>query len=99
MEDIKFEWNAVKARKNLQKHGISFHNAKKVFWDEQARIIADPDSSIGEERFLILGNSLVKGVLVVCHCYRMQNDVVRIISARKATSKERKQYERYVYAR
>lgn len=96
---MKFEWDEVKARKNLSKHGVSFYEAKKVFWDEYARIIADPDNSNREERFLILGNSIVKGVLVVCHCYRTENDIVRIISARKATNKERKQYERYVYAR
>jgi len=66
--------------------------------DEYARLISDPDSSIGEERFIIMGNSEQHNTLVACHCYRGKDDRIRIISARKAEKKERKQYEEYRYA-
>jgi uncharacterized DUF497 family protein len=69
-----------------------------VFYDEFARLIPDPDSSIGEERFIIMGLSEQYNTLVVCHCYRGQDEQIRIISARKAEKRERKQYEDYRYA-
>ncbi|MEP3349299.1 MAG: BrnT family toxin [Marinomonas sp.] len=98
MEDITFEWNPQKASINIKKHGVSFDEAQSVFSDSYARLIPDPDSSFGEERFLILGQSIDLKVLIVCHCYREPDDKIRIISARKADKHERKQYEEYRYA-
>jgi len=82
-----------KARANLEKHGISFEEAKSVFFDEYARQFFDEEHSSSEERFIMLGLSNVLRVLVVCHCERSGGDVIRIISARKATANERKHYE------
>lgn len=88
-----FEWDDNKARINLQKHGVSFEEAQTVFCDENALLIDDPDHSEDEERFIILGLSSTARLLVVCHCYRASETVIRIISARKATRKEAQQYE------
>lgn len=88
---LEFEWDLAKARQNLQKHGISFEEAKSVFYDEYARIIAD--NSHSEERFVILGMSEGLKVLVVVHCYRSEATTIRIIYACKATKKEQNQYE------
>jgi uncharacterized protein len=85
---IVFEWDARKAAENLRKHGVSFEEAKEVFFDERARLIDDPDHSEREERFLLLGFSCALRLLVVCHAYRHEGEVVRIISARKATRAE-----------
>jgi len=63
-----------------------------VSWDERAKLINDPDHSDGEDRFVLLGLSATLRLLVVCHCYRDENHVIRIISARKATTKESKSY-------
>ncbi len=93
MEELRFEWDEKKANSNLIKHGISFEEAKTVFYDEEALIIADPDHS-EEDRFLILGFSNFAKLLVVCHCYRSGEGIIRIISARKATKNEAKYYER-----
>ncbi|MCI2283329.1 BrnT family toxin [Colwellia sp. MSW7] len=98
MNDIKFEWDLNKAASNIKKHGVSFDEAQSVFFDGYARLIPDPDSSFGEERFIILGQSDNFKTLVVCHCYRDYEDNIRIISARKADKYERKQYEEYRYA-
>ncbi|MDO7083700.1 BrnT family toxin [Pseudocolwellia sp. AS88] len=98
MDDIKFEWDPAKASANIKKHGVSFDEAQSVFFDSYARLIPDPDSSFGEERFIILGLSSDFKALVVCHCYREPDDSIRIISARKADKFERKQYEEYRYA-
>ena len=92
MKNIDFEWDAAKAAINHKKHGISFDEAKTVFYDENAIIIHDPENSHGEERFVLLGISSVSRVLVVIHCYRKQDKIIRIISARKATRKETMQY-------
>ena len=92
MSYIKFEWDATKASLNKKKHSISFDEAKTVFFDEHARVIYDPEHSDNEERFVILGLSAIARVLVVCHCYRKKDSVIRIISARKATKKESIQY-------
>lgn len=91
--EIKFEWDENKNEINKQKHNISFEEAKTVFYDEDALIIDDPEHSKEEERFIILGFSQKANLLVVCHCYRSSDSVIRIISARKATKTERKQYE------
>ena len=92
MEYLKFEWDENKNSINKSKHNISFEEAKTVFYDEQARVIDDPDHSELEERFIILGQSNTTKLLVVCHCYRESDTVIRIISARKATKTETNQY-------
>lgn len=93
MEYIFFEWDEKKNAMNQKKHRISFEEAKTVFDDVEALIIDDPDHSIDEERFIILGFSSRANLLVVCHCYRQNDSVIRIISARKATAREADQYE------
>ena len=90
--DIIFEWDAAKASLNKKKHNISFDEAKTVFFDENAILIHDPEHSDNEERFVILGRSAVARLLVVCHCFRNKDSVIRIISARKATKRESMQY-------
>lgn len=90
---IEFDWDPQKARTNLQKHGISFEEAKTVFFDEYARQFFDEEHSSSEERFIMLGLSNVHRILVVCHCERSSGEVIRIISARKATAIERKHYK------
>lgn len=87
-----FEWDERKSRINQEKHGISFEEARTVFFDEEALLITDPDHSEDEERFLILGFSFMGNVLVVVHCYRANDSIIRIISARRATKSEMKQY-------
>lgn len=94
MKFIKFEWDTTKATANKNKHGIAFDEAETVFYDEHALLIADPEHSVNEERFLLLGLSWKPNLLVVCHCYRTREEVVRIISARKATKNESKEYMR-----
>jgi uncharacterized DUF497 family protein len=95
MGNIRFEWNQAKAKLNLLKHGISFDEAKTVFLDENARIIEDPDHSEGEGRFIVLGLSFKLRLLIVCHCYRENDETIRIISSRKATRNEAKTYGEY----
>ena len=92
MDSIKFEWDNNKAQVNIQKHGISFNEASSVFLDENAILFDDPEHSIEEERFMLLGMSSQTNMLIVCHCYRDADDIIRIISARKATKTETQQY-------
>ncbi len=92
MSYIQFEWDEAKNKLNQSKHKISFEEAKTVFYDPKARLIHDPDHSNDEDRFILLGFSQQLNLLVVCHCYRSSNEIIRIISARKATTKESKQY-------
>lgn len=92
MSALHFEWDDEKAIANAKKHGIGFEEAKSVFRDERAKLINDPDHSEGEDRFVLLGLSETLRLLVVCHCYRDENHVIRIISARKATTMESKFY-------
>ncbi len=92
MFDISFEWDSKKATANKQKHSISFTEAKTVFFDENAKVIHDPEHSDDEDRFIILGLSNSARLLIVCHCYRESDQIIRIISARKATRTESKQY-------
>lgn len=92
MSNITFEWDASKASLNKKKHGISFDEAKTVFFDENAKVIHDPEHSDDEERFIILGLSVNVRMLVVIHCYRKNDRIIRLISARKATQKESMQY-------
>lgn len=94
--EIEFTWDNNKAQSNEVKHGINFHEAKTVFYDDCARIIHDPDNPSNEERYIILGLSTKLRILVVVHCYRENDNQIRIISARKATRNERKTYEGYL---
>lgn len=92
MEMIRFEWDNNKNEINKKKHKISFEEAQTVFYDSEALLINDPEHSLDEERFIILGFSEKANLLVVCHCYRESESVIRIISARKATKSEAEQY-------
>lgn len=94
MNALHFEWDGTKAKVNLKKHGVGFEEAKSVFLDDRAKMIPDPDHSLDEDRFLLLGYSSSLKLLVVCHCYRAEGRAIRIISARKATRGEAKIYER-----
>jgi uncharacterized DUF497 family protein len=85
---IRFEWNSAKAAANIKKHGISFEEARSVFYDEFAVQFFDDDHSSDEERFLLLGMSTGARLLLVCHCERDAGDVIRIVSARNATKRE-----------
>jgi len=89
---LDFVWDDNKNKENIISHKISFEEAKTVFYDINAKIIYDPEHSKNEDRFIILGISKYLNILVVCHCYKENENIIRIISARKATSKERKQY-------
>ena len=96
MSDPTFEWDKRKASDNRRKHGISFEEARSAFLDENARVIPDPEQSDDEDRFILLGLSVRLRLLVVVHCYRQQEDVIRIISARQAERSERKQYSDFL---
>jgi len=89
---IKFDWHPSKAASNQKKHKVSFEEAKSAYYDERAKLIDDPDHSADEARFILLGLSHLLRVVVVCHCYRGDDNVIRIISARKATTQELKAY-------
>ena len=89
---MKFEWDENKNKLNIKKHGISFEEASTVFYDDEALIISDEAHSDNEERFIMIGFSYKYNLLVVCHCYRQNESVIRIVSARKATKNERKEY-------
>ena len=89
-----FEWSEKKATANLAKHGVSFDEAQTAFKDSDALVIDDPDHSDDEERFVLLGLSSAPRMLVVCHCYRENDEKIRIISARKANKNELTVYEK-----
>jgi hypothetical protein len=89
---LRFEWDPKKAAANLHKHGVSFDYAQTVFADENAKLIDDPDHSEEEDRFVLLGLSSSLQLLVVCHCYRSEGNVIRLISARRAEGRERNSY-------
>ena len=92
MNVLRFEWDRKKENANLKKHGISFEEARTVFYDESAIQFYDPDHSDEEDRFILLGLSLNPQVVVVCHCFRELETVVRIISARKADKDEEREF-------
>ncbi len=92
MSTLRFEWDEAKAAANAKKHGVTFEEARSVFFDDRARLIDDPDHSEDEERFILLGLSGTLRLLVVCHCYRSKGNLIRIISARKATARESRSY-------
>ena len=92
MSEVRFEWDERKNRENRRKHGLSFEEAQTVFLDENAIRFFDPDHSAEEDRFLMLGISFRLRVLVVCHCFRASDSVIRIIFARKADRTEEAEY-------
>lgn len=92
---IQFEWDEHKAESNLMKHGVSFDEASESFYDPYARVIDDPDHSDDERRFILLGMSMSARVLTVVHCLRGKGASLRIISARKSTKNEERQYWRH----
>jgi len=96
MNGVRFAWNEAKAIENRRKHGVTFEEAVTVFGDENARLMHDPDHSLREDRFILLGFSAKLRLLLVCHAYRENDELIRIISARKATPNERKQYGSYL---
>ena len=94
MDELKFQWDAAKEKANIRKHGISFEEARTVFYDEHAIQFFDPDHSEDEDRFILLGMSFKLRTLVVCHCFRESETLVRLISARKADKEEESEYWR-----
>ena len=90
---LRFEWDERKARSNVRRHRVSFEEAQTVFFDDYSLMIDDPDHSADEHRLILLGLSSSLRVLAVCHTYRREGEVIRIISARRADPKERRQYE------
>ena len=90
---MKIVWDEKKNKINIKDHKVSFEEAETVFYDPNARVIHDPDHSIEEDRFIIIGISKLLKLLVVCHCYKEKDEVIRIISARKATKNETKNYK------
>lgn len=89
---IHFEWDEAKNRINKAKHGVTFEEASTVFYDENAILLDDPDHSEAEDRFLILGISRESHICIVSHCYRGEDEIIRIISARRATKRETDAY-------
>lgn len=96
MEEIDFSWDVRKNRENRRKHGVAFEEASTAFADENARLKHDPDHSEDEDRFILLGFSAKLRLLVVTHIYRQDGKQIRIVSARKATPNERKQYGQFL---
>ncbi len=94
MIELRFEWDEQKEKANIKKHGVSFNEARMVFYDENALQFFDPKHSESEDRFILLGMSLRLRILVVCHCFRESETVVRIILARKADGDEENEYWR-----
>jgi uncharacterized DUF497 family protein len=92
MNEVRYEWDEGKSISNMKKHGVSFDEAVTVFLDENLMIMADEDHSEVEERFIVIGHSKHPRLLVVCHCYKQSDEVIRIISARKATKTEERVY-------
>ena len=99
MSEIRFEWDSAKAEENLRKHGVSFEEAQTVFYDDFAIEFYDNTHSQWEDRFLLLGYTSQLRLMMVCHCYRESDSVIRIISARKATTNEARYYRRNGYGR
>jgi uncharacterized protein len=92
MSYLRFEWDKEKNKSNISKHGVSFEEAKSVFYDDFAKLISDPDHSNNEARFILMGMNQSLKLLVVVHVYKDNDNIIRIISARKATKNERKYY-------
>ena len=92
MVGLRFEWDEDKDQANRRRHGVSFREAQTVFVDERGLFMADPNHSEDEDRFVLLGLSASLRLLLVCHCYRASDELIRLISARKATRAEARQY-------
>jgi uncharacterized DUF497 family protein len=92
---VRFTWDGAKERSNRRRHGVSFAEAQSVFYDDRAIRYFDPDHSENEDRFIMLGMSFLLRALIDCHCYRADDAVIRIISARKANSSEERVYAAY----
>ncbi len=92
---MNFEWDENKNAINIKKHGIDFNEASSIFYDDEAVMFDDPEHSEDEERFLLIGMSKALNILTVCHCYRADDEVIRLISARKATKTETEFYVQY----
>jgi uncharacterized protein len=92
MAEIAFRWDENKNRENQRKHGVSFEEARSVFFDDHGVEFYDNEHSEWEDRFLLLGVSVKLRLLMVCHCHREKGDVIRIISARVATQNEQRHY-------
>jgi len=88
-----FSWDPKKARENLKKHKVSFEDAKTVFYDPSAKITYDPDHSKDEDRYILIGYSRSSLLLFVVHVYKESDEIIHIISARKATNNERRDFE------
>jgi uncharacterized protein len=95
MHEINFEWDNSKNKSNFIKHGLTFEEAQTAFYDEYARLNPDYSHSESEDRFLLLGYSSKARLITVCHCYRKNNETIRIISARKASKPETEQYFKF----
>ena len=93
IDDLIFEWDENKNQANIKKHGISFEEARSVFYDNNSVLIKDINHSYNEERFMIIGFSRNKKLLTVCHCERQKGEVTRIISARQVNNIEKIIYE------
>ena len=94
MKELRFEWDERKNKANVKKHGIDFAEARTAFYDERAVQFFDPDHSEDEDRFILLGISFKLRIVIVCHCFRESETIVRIISARKADRDEERDYWR-----
>ena len=94
MSELHFTWHDAKNESNKKKHGVSFEEAQTVFFDASAMEFFDSKHSHNEDRFILLGRSFTFRTLMICHCYRGKDETIRIISARKATAKERSKYQR-----
>ena len=93
MRELLFDWDERKAAANRLKHGVAFEEARTVFLDEDAMLIPDPEHGEDDDRFVLLGLSVRLRTLIACHCWRRDDEVIRIISARRANRAERRQYE------
>ena len=94
MANLRFDWDARKNAANKRKHGVSFEEARTVFYDDRALLIEDPDENDEEDHFVLLGISGTLRMLVVCHCYREKDSLIRMISARRANRRKREDYEK-----
>ena len=94
MDTIRFEWDNNKNAVNIKKHRISFEEASTVFYDDRAILFDDPEHSYEEDRFLIIGTTMSLKICIVSHCYREDDEIIRIISARKANKVEQNIYEK-----
>ncbi len=95
MHGLRFAWDQRKNKFNEKKHGVDFEEARTAFHDEHAILFNDPDHSEDEFRFLLLGLTFKLRIVVVCHCYREGDQVIRIISARRADKSEEREYWRW----